>query len=115
MFVLPVSAGVVVSLLKSFWPATSLQPQLTLPATLLCNLLCCQATLNRSASSMDPTVADPIQRALIEQQIGFSLRDADPAALRFVVDRSREAGNAAFRDKDFKGVQISRCTSALKC
>ena len=56
---------------------------------------------------MDPTVVQPGQRALIEQQAGFSLRDADPAALRFVVTRSKEAGNAAFKRKGYAGRQAT--------
>ena len=54
---------------------------------------------------MDPTVAAPGTRALIEQHFGFSLKDFDPAALRFVIDRSKEAGNAAFR----KGTTQASC------
>ena len=46
------------------------------------------------------------QRAVIEQQFGFTLRDADPAALRFVVDRSKAAGNAAFKRKEYAGVRL---------
>lgn len=51
----------------------------------------------------DPTVCDPEEMARIQAHYGVSLKDTPPEALRFIVDRSRQAGNAAFKDKNYRG------------
>ncbi len=51
----------------------------------------------------DPTVCNPTDQKLIEEYYGFSTKDTDPEALRFIVERCKEAGNAAFKQKDYKG------------
>ncbi|GAB4824134.1 hypothetical protein N2152v2_011180 [Parachlorella kessleri] len=50
----------------------------------------------------DPTVCSPTEQKLIEEYYGFSTKDTDPEALRFIVERCKEAGNAAFKQKDYK-------------
>ena len=69
----------------------------------------------------DPTVASLEQKLLIESQYSVSLRDTPPEVLRFLVDRSRQAGNDAFKRKDYKGagpgrrpVRGSRCLVQLR-
>ena len=57
----------------------------------------------RSYMVVDSTVVEPALRAAIEQQAGFALKDADPDALRFVVQRSKEAGNQAYKNRDYNG------------
>ena len=57
----------------------------------------------------DTTVVDPALRAAIEQQAGIALKDTDPAALRFVVLRSKEAGNKAYKDRDYRGERVQLC------
>ena len=52
---------------------------------------------------VDLTVVEPGQRAVIEQQFGFALKDTEPAALQFLVQRSKEAGNEAYKNRDFRG------------
>ena len=56
-----------------------------------------------TAITVDPTVADPVQKAQIQQYYGISLDHADKEALAFIVDRSRHAGNQAFKDKRYAG------------
>ena len=57
----------------------------------------------RSYMVVDSTVVDPALRAAIEQQAGFALKDADPDALSFIVRRSKEAGNQAYKNRDYNG------------
>ena len=45
---------------------------------------------------------DAVTRASIEASAGLKLEDVKPELLAFVVDRSRQAGNAAFKAKDYK-------------
>lgn len=60
-----------------------------------------------TGAHQDPTVCAPAEKAGIEAYIGVSLKDADQEAIRFVVDRSKQAGNDAFRQKNYKGAQGS--------
>lgn len=52
----------------------------------------------------DPTVCDTEQLKSIEQYAGVSLKDADPSAIKFIVDQSKRAGNDAFKQKKYKGI-----------
>jgi hypothetical protein len=47
------------------------------------------------------------QRGAIEAHAGLALRDADPEALRLVVERSRQAGNDAFRRRKYPGARVA--------
>ena len=49
-------------------------------------------------------MVDPALRAAIEQQAGFALKDADPDAVKFIVQRSKVAGNQAYKDRDYQGM-----------
>jgi hypothetical protein len=51
----------------------------------------------------DPTVCDPVDLARLQAHYGVNLEDFDPQMLRHLVDRSRHAGNEAFKDKSYKG------------
>lgn len=51
----------------------------------------------------DPTVATPEQLAAIQAALGVSLADTDPAVLSHIVERSRLAGNEAFRQRRYRG------------
>lgn len=51
----------------------------------------------------ESAVIDPVVKAHIQHQLGFSFEQADPAAVAFVIDRSRHAGNQAFKDKRYTG------------
>lgn len=51
----------------------------------------------------DPTVVDPTERAKIESYVGLSLQTVEPEAIKFVVDRSKQAGNTAFKEKRYQG------------
>lgn len=53
--------------------------------------------------SADLTVISPSQRAEVEAFSGISLRDADPEAIRFIVEKSKKAGNEAFKAKRYEG------------
>lgn len=53
--------------------------------------------------AVDRTVCDALSRAKIEDYYNFSIKDADPKALRFVVDQSKRAGNEAFRQGQYQG------------
>jgi hypothetical protein len=52
---------------------------------------------------MDPTVASAEEKAVIERITGVTLKKIDTQALQLVVQRSKEAGNAAFKNKQYKG------------
>lgn len=60
--------------------------------------------LHQQGIPADPTIVDPVQRAQIENYIGVSLSDADPAAIKFVVDQSKVAGKQAFIQKKYNGM-----------
>ena len=53
----------------------------------------------------DPTVIDPRSnlRSHIEQLAGVSLQDTDPEQIRFIVSQSKQAGNALFKERKYKG------------
>ena len=51
----------------------------------------------------DPTLADPVQKAQIQQYLGISLDHADRGAVAFVVEKSKQAGSQAFREKRYAG------------
>ena len=58
------------------------------------------------APALDPTLPSPEQQAAIEAAMGgVSLQDTDPALLDFLVQRCRQAGNAAFKEKRYKGAE----------
>jgi hypothetical protein len=63
---------------------------------------------------IDPTVPDPAQVALIERFHGVSLKDASPEALRFLVSQCKTAGNAAFKQQDYKGDDVSGFKSSVR-
>ena len=54
-------------------------------------------------TALDSTVVDPLQKAQIQQYLGISLEQADKGAVAFIVDRSRHAGNQAFKEKRYAG------------
>ncbi len=51
----------------------------------------------------DPTVCDPAELEKIEEHFGFRIKDASPEMLQFIVERSKQAGNSAFKQKNYKG------------
>lgn len=57
---------------------------------------------------MDPTVCDPVQKALIQQHYGCDLADEPSNVLEHLVERFRSLGNAAFRLKRYKGRLVHR-------
>ena len=59
-----------------------------------------ESSLSRALGS-DPTVVDGETRAAIEADAGLRLDDVSPELVAFVVDRSRKAGNVAFKNKEF--------------
>lgn len=58
-------------------------------------------------AARDPTVASPEELAAIQAALGGpsveELQKKDPAMLEFLVDRSKQAGNIAFKEKNYKG------------
>lgn len=52
---------------------------------------------------MDPTVCDPTQKALIQQQLGQQIADSPRELLEHLVERFRTLGNTAFRLKQYQG------------
>ena len=55
----------------------------------------------------DPTVVDAKTKEAIERDAGIKLDQVNPELLAFVVDRSRKAGNEAFKKKDYnKSVEL---------
>ena len=67
------------------------------------------------AGHHDPTVCSPAERKLIESHYGVSLSDAPSELLQFVVDRSKQAGNQAFKSKDYAGDSGSACARCGSC
>ena len=51
----------------------------------------------------DPTVCNPAELAQIQAQFGISLKDTNPEVIRHIVDRSKQAGNDAFKQRNYKG------------
>jgi stress-induced-phosphoprotein 1 len=68
-----------------------------------------------AAAARDPTVCDAAEKAQIECYTGVSLRDAQPEALRFVIERSKQAGNEAFRQKNYKGAPLLMICTRIAC
>lgn len=64
------------------------------------NMSCAHLT-----ASSDPTICDPLQKALIQQQYGCRLEDTPEPLLRHLVALSRTRGNAAFHDGQYAGAQ----------
>ncbi|DBA90775.1 TPA: hypothetical protein ACH3X1_003982 [Trebouxia sp. C0004] len=52
---------------------------------------------------MDPTVCDPLQKALIEQHFGEQVSNAPPELLIHLAQRFKSLGNTAVRRKQFQG------------
>ena len=55
------------------------------------------------AHFQDPTVCSEEEREKIEQYYGISINDSSPELLQFVVSRSKEAGNLAFKQRKYAG------------
>lgn len=55
----------------------------------------------------DPTLADPVQKAQIQQYYGVSLDRADKQVVAFIVDSSKRAGNQAFREGRHAGIELT--------
>jgi hypothetical protein len=51
----------------------------------------------------DPTVASAEDRRKVASYTGTSLQEVSPEALAFVVEKSKHAGNQAFKKKHFEG------------
>lgn len=56
---------------------------------------------------MDPTVCDPLQKALIEQHFGEQVSNAPPGLLIHLAQRFKGLGNTAVRRKQFQGQRLS--------
>jgi len=56
---------------------------------------------------MDPTVCDPLQKALIEQHFGEQVSNAPPELLIHLAQRFKSLGNIAVRRKQFQGQRLS--------
>jgi hypothetical protein len=52
---------------------------------------------------VDPTVCSAVERAQIEHYYGVSMNDTAPEVLQFVVERSKQAGNQAFKHRNYAG------------
>eukprot|EP00887_Chlorella_sp_A99_P004798 scaffold4.g4798.t1 len=64
----------------------------------------------------DPTVCDAATRAAIEASAGLSLSETPKELLAFIVDRSRQAGNEAFKRKSYKeAVHLYSQAIAARC
>ena len=61
----------------------------------------------------DPTVCSPEELAQIQAQLGIRLGDTKPELVDLIVDRSRQAGNEAFRQKNYRGAQAA-CTNRAR-
>jgi hypothetical protein len=60
----------------------------------------------------DPTVCNPAELAQIQAHFGISLKDTNPEVIRHIVDRSKQAGNDAFRQRNYKGACALRMPGA---
>ena len=56
-----------------------------------------------TVASPGPSVLDPIERTKMEAFVGATLRDAKPEVLQMVINTSKNAGNAAFKEKRYAG------------
>ena len=56
---------------------------------------------------MDPTVCDPLQKALIERRFGEQVSNAPPELLIHLAQRFKSLGNIAVRRKQFQGQRLS--------
>lgn len=54
-------------------------------------------------ASEDPTVVGATEKNLIEQYAGVKLSDADQEEIKFIVEKSKSAGNALFKERKYKG------------